>query len=144
MFIKIKKLTPTAQVPVSTTEGAAGKDLYADIPEKIWIKPGETKLIGTGIAIELPPGVFGGIYSRSGLAIKEGLRVANGVGVVDWDYRGEVKVGLYNDSNVSRVVEPQQRIAQLIVQPYIGYGWDVVTELNNTNRGNGSFGHSGK
>lgn len=64
--------------------------------------------------------------------------------VVDWDYRGEVKVGLYNDSNVSRVIEPQQRIAQLIVQPYIGYGWDAVAELDNTERGNGGFGHSGK
>lgn len=144
MKIEIKKLTDTAKIPERGSDYAAGYDLFADIDEAYTIEPGETKMIGTGIAIAVPEGYFGGIFARSGLFCKEGLRPANCVGVVDADYRGEVKVALHNDSNVLRTVEPAQKIAQLVVVPFLSLEFDEVVALSDTDRGEGGFGSTGK
>ncbi|MCR4998780.1 MAG: dUTP diphosphatase [Lachnospiraceae bacterium] len=144
MEMKIKKLTDTAKVPERGSDYAAGYDLFADLDAPVTIEPGETKMIGTGIAIAVPAGYFGGIFARSGLSSKEGLRPANCVGVVDADYRGEVKVALHNDSNVVRTVEPSQKVAQLVVVPFLAVEFDTVDELDDTERGAGGFGSTGK
>ena len=109
-----------------------------------FIKPGKTSLISAGIAVKIPSGYFGGIYARSGLSIKEGLRPANCVGVIDADYRGTVMVALYNQSDTARTVEPYERIGQLVIQPYLGVTVNEVTELDETDRGAGGFGSTGK
>lgn len=140
-----KKMTKTAITPTRADAGAAGYDLYADISEKVTIAPGETVIIGTGIAMEIPEWTFGGIFARSGLAIKEGLRPGNCVGVIDPSYRGEIHVGIHNDSSVERTIEPKERIAQLIFIPYrLPRSWTEVEELSETQRGEGGFGHTGK
>lgn len=144
MLINIKKLSDTAVVPESGSVSAAGYDLYADIKEEVQIQPNETAMIGTGLAMEIPEGYFGGIFARSGLASKEGLRPANCTGVVDADYRGAVKVALHNDSKEVRTVVPGQKIAQLVVIPYLPLEFQVVDELNETVRGAGGFGSTGK
>lgn len=144
MEMKIKRLTDTAKIPERGSVYAAGYDLFADITTPCEILPGETKMIGTGIAIAVPEGYFGGIFARSGLSSKEGLRPANCVGVVDADYRGEVKVALHNDSNVTRQVEPAQKIAQLVVVPFLAVEFDEVDALDDTVRGAGGFGSTGK
>ncbi len=144
MEMKIKKLTDTAKVPERGSDYAAGYDLFADLDAPVTIEPGETKMIGTGIAMAVPAGYFGGIFARSGLSSKEGLRPANCVGVVDADYRGEVKVALHNDSNVVRTVEPSQKVAQLVVVPFLAVEFDTVDELDDTERGAGGFGSTGK
>lgn len=144
MEIKIKKLTDTAQIPQRGSDYAAGYDLCADINEEMEIAPGETKLIGTGVAMAIPEGYFGGIYARSGLSTKEGLRPANCVGVVDSDYRGEVKVALHNDSDTVRRVTPQQRIAQLIIQAFVNVEFEETSTLSDTERGEGGYGSTGK
>ena len=110
MEIKIKKLTVTAKIPTRESASAAGYDLYADITDEIRVKPHETVKVNTGVAMEIPEGYFGGIAARSGLASKEGLRPANCYGIVDSDYRGPIIVALHNDSEVERVVTPQERI----------------------------------
>ena len=149
MEVKIKKLTETAKLPTRGSEYAAGYDLYADsinIGEKDWtlvIEPGQTAKIGTGVAVAIPEGYFGGIYARSGLAIKNGLAPGNCVGVLDADYRGELIVALHNHSNTSQFVHPGDRIAQLIIQPYASFTWDEVEELDDTERGDGGFGSTG-
>lgn len=142
--IKIKKLTDTAKTPTRGSEYAAGYDLYADIKENVQIKPHETVKIGTGLAMEIPDGYFGAIFARSGLAAKEGLRPANCVGVCDSDYRGEYIVAIHNDSEETRAVTAGERIAQLVVMPYLPVTFDEVAELTDTNRGEGGFGSTGK
>jgi dUTP pyrophosphatase len=142
--IEIKKLSNTAIIPTKGSEYAAGHDLYADLKEAIQVNPGDTLKIPTGIAMAIPNGYFGAIYARSGLATKQGLAPANKVAVIDSDYRGELIVVLYNQSNVPQIVHPGDRIAQLIIQPYIDYDVKIVEELNSTERGDGGFGHSGK
>lgn len=142
--IKIKKLTDTAKTPTRGSEYAAGYDLYADVKEDVQIKPHETVKIGTGLAIEIPDGYFGAIFARSGLAAKEGLRPANCVGVCDSDYRGEYIVAIHNDSEETRTVTAGERIAQLVVMPYLPVTFDEVAELTDTNRGEGGFGSTGK
>lgn len=142
--IKIKKLTDTAKTPTRGSEHAAGYDLYADVKNQVMISPHETAKIGTGFAIEIPDGYFGAIFARSGLATKEGLRPANCVGVCDSDYRGEYIVAIHNDSNEPRTIDPGERIAQLVVMPYLPVTFDEVTELTDTNRGEGGFGSTGK
>ncbi len=112
--------------------------------ERIELAPGETKLIGTGLSMAVPSGYFGGIFARSGLSVKEGLRPSNCVGVVDSDYRGEVKVALYNDSSQSRVIERGERIAQLLILPYLAPEFEETEALDETGRGDGGFGHTGK
>lgn len=144
MNIQLKKLTTTAMLPERGSDSAAGYDLFADISSEEEIKPHETKLIGTGISIAIPEGYFGGIYARSGLSLKEGLRPANCTGVVDSDYRGEVKVSLHNDSNEVRKITPNQKIAQLVIVPFLPVTFDEVDTLDETKRGEGGFGSTGK
>ena len=144
MKINIKRLTETAILPERGSAYAAGYDLFADLQESVLIQPHETKMIGTGLAMEIPEGYFGGIFARSGLSSKEGLRPANCVGVVDADYRGEVKVALHNDGEVVREIKAGQKIAQLVVVPFLGVEFDEVEELSETVRGVGGFGSTGK
>ena len=144
MKINIKRLTETAVLPERGSAYAAGYDLLEDIKENVEIKPHETKMIGTGLAMEIPEGYFGGIFARSGLSSKEGLRPANCVGVVDADYRGEVKVALHNDGEVVREIKAGQKIAQLVVVPFLGVEFDEVEQLSETVRGVGGFGSTGK
>lgn len=144
MKINIKRLTETAILPERGSAYAAGYDLFADVADNVEIIPHETKMIGTGLAMEIPEGYFGGIFARSGLSSKEGLRPANCVGVVDADYRGEVKVALHNDGEVVREVKAGQKIAQLVVVPFLGVEFDEVEELSETVRGVGGFGSTGK
>ena len=143
MRVEVKKLSDTAQLPVRGSEQAAGYDLCADIAEQLEIAPGETTKVTTGLAFAIPEGYFGGIFARSGLSTKKGLRPANCTGVVDSDYRGPVIVALHNDSVQTRVVEPGERIAQLILLPYLAAEFDEVEELDETDRGCGGFGSTG-
>ncbi len=144
MEIKIKKLTATAKIPTRESASAAGYDLYADITDEIRVKPHETVKVNTGVAMEIPEGYFGGIAARSGLALKEGLRPANCYGIVDSDYRGPIIVALHNDSEVERVVTPQERIGQIIIQPYLNVTFCEVEDLSETDRGSNGFGSTGK
>lgn len=141
--MKIKKLTSTAIIPTKGSQDAAGWDLYADIESAVGIQPHETKMIGTGVAMALPKFTFGALYARSGLASKQGLRPANCVGVVDNDYRGEVKVPLHNDSNEVQIISPGDRIAQLVIQTYLETSMEEVDDLDATERGEGGFGSTG-
>lgn len=141
--MNIKKLNEKAIIPTYGTEFSAGADLYACIEEEITINPGETKLVPTGLAMEIPVGYGGFIYARSGLATKKGLAPANKVGVVDADYRGEVMVALYNQSSTEQIIAPQERIAQLVIAPFLKVEFNEVDELNETVRGEGGFGSTG-
>lgn len=141
--MKIKLVSPNAVVPTYGSKCAAGMDLYSS--DTYSIAPGETVLAHTGISMEIPDRYFGAIYPRSGLATKRGLRLANCVGVVDSDYRGEIMVALYNDSTETQSVELRDRIAQMVIQPYERpQVFDVVNELSDTERGSGGFGHTGR
>lgn len=143
--INIKKFYENATIPTYGTDYAAGADLYACLEEAVAIQPGETVFIGTGIGLEVPVGYAGLIYARSGLACKSGLAPANKVGVVDTDYRGEVKVALHNHSNEEKIVEPNERIAQLVIAPYLKADFILTDELSSdTQRGSGAFGSTGK
>lgn len=141
--MKIKKLNENAVIPTYGTEYSAGADLYACTDEDITINPGETELIKTGIAIEIPVGYAGFIYARSGLASKKGLAPANKVGVIDADYRGEIMVALYNQSNEPQVIAAKERIAQLVIAPFLKVEFEEVDELTETVRGAGGFGSTG-
>ena len=143
MNVAIKKLCPNAVIPSYGSEYAAGADLYACIDGELEIKPHSTVVILTGIALELPLGYAGLIYARSGLATKKGLAPANKVGVVDCDYRGEVKVALHNHSDICQSVSSGERIAQLVITPYITAAFTVADELSPTVRGAGGFGSTG-
>ena len=147
MSIKIKRLNDNAIIPTKGSVGSAGWDLYACLDDKVEIPAGKTVKIGTGLAIAIPQGFFGAIFARSGLATKKGLRPANCVGVCDSDYRGEYIVALHNDSDVTQVVEPCERIAQLILLPYCeplgGSAFEKVDSLDDTERGTGGFGSTG-
>ena len=144
MNINIKRLTSTAIIPSLGTKDSAGVDLSADISENILIKPNEVVKMPTGIAVALPENTFGAIYARSGLATKQGLRPANCTGVIDRDYRGEIIVALRNDSDEARIIEPGQRIAQMVVMPYVGINFVEVDNLDETERDAGGFGSTGK
>ena len=144
MKIQIKKLSANAIIPTRGSDRAAGYDLYACLENDVIIGAGETVKIGTGLSIAVPEGYFGAIFARSGLAAKEGLRPANCVGVADSDYRGDYIVALHNDSAVSRTVTPGERIAQLVVMPYLSVEFDEVDALDETERGAGGFGSTGK
>ena len=144
MNIALKRLTQTAKRPERGSVMAAGYDLFADITEEMEILPHTTTMIGTGIAGAIPEGYFGGFYARSGLSAKEGLRPANCTGVVDADYRGEIKVALHNDSDVSRKVAPGQKIAQMVISPFLSVSFSEVDSLDETERGEGGFGSTGK
>lgn len=143
MTINIKKLNEKAVIPAYGSEYAAGADLYACLDNDLTVQPHETAVIPTGIALELPVGYAGLIYARSGLATKKGLAPANKVGVVDCDYRGEVKVALHNHSGVAQTVSAGERVAQLVITPYITAAFNAVDELSQTVRGAGGFGSTG-
>ena len=142
--IAVKKLDERAVLPVYGSAYAAGADLYAVLPAPLAIAPGETKLIKTGLSMEIPEGYAGLIYARSGLAAKRGLAPANKVGVVDADYRGEVMVALHNHSNIPQTVEPLERIAQLVVAPFLRAEYFECETLSDTVRGEGGFGSTGR
>ena len=144
MQVNIKLLNENAKIPTMGTEYAAGSDIYACLDETEIINPGETKLIKTGFAIEVPVGYAGLIYARSGLATKKGLAPANKVGVVDSDYRGEIMVALHNHTNETKEIEAYERIAQLVITPYVKACFNEVSDLNETTRGEGGFGSTGK
>ena len=141
--INVKKLDERAILPTYGSEYSAGADLYACLNEAVTIQPGEAVLIHTGLAMEIPEGYAGLIYARSGLATKKGLAPSNKVGVVDPDYRGEIMVSLFNHSKEERVVEHGERIAQLVIAPFLTASWNVVEELEETVRGAGGFGSTG-
>lgn len=141
--VNVKKLNDNAILPTYGSEYAAGADLYACIDEPVEFEPGETRLIPTGLAMEIPIGYAGLIYARSGLATKKGLAPANKVGVVDADYRGEIMVSLHNHSTEKRSIEPRERIAQLVITPYLTAHFEETETLNDTVRGEGGFGSTG-
>ena len=142
--INVKKLNDLAKLPTRGSEHAAGYDLYAATDYNIEIQPHTTVKIGTGLSFELPQGTFAAIFPRSGIATKRGLRPANCVGVCDSDYRGEYIVALHNDTNEVQIIEPQERIAQMILLPFVEMSFNEVNELSDTVRGAGGFGDSGK
>lgn len=144
MKINIKKLKVDAVIPTRGSKQAAGYDLYAYTQNPITIEPHKTELIHTGIAIEVPEGYFGAIVARSGLAVKQGLRPANAIGICDSDYRGEYMVALHNDSDCVRVIKHGERIAQLIVMPYLEIEFNEIDKLENTERGTRGFGSTGE
>lgn len=141
--INVKKLDERAILPTYGSLYAAGADLYACMDEPVTIHPGETVMVHTGLAMEIPAGYAGLIYARSGLASKKGLAPANKVGVVDPDYRGEFMVALHNHSDKDAAVEPGERIAQLVITPFITASFHVTDTLSDTVRGVGGFGSTG-
>ena len=144
MKVKVKKLNERAILPTYGSEQAAGADLYALLGGDVTIGAGETALIGTGLALEIPEGYVGLVYARSGLATKRGLAPANKVGVIDSDYRGELKVALYNQSGAPQTVQAGERIAQLVIAPYLTAEFTEATDLADSARGAGGFGSTGK
>ena len=142
--LRIKKLRENAVVPTYGSEFSAGADLYAAIDEEIVIAPGETKLIPTGLAFEIPEGYAGFVYARSGLATKRGLAPANKVGVIDSDYRGEVMTALHNHGSESQKIEKGERIAQMVIAPYVTASFILSESLDDTERGEGGFGSTGR
>ncbi len=142
--IAVKKLDERAVLPTYGSQFAAGADLYAVCDGEVEFLPGETKLIKTGLAMEIPVGYAGLIYARSGLASKRGLAPANKVGVVDSDYRGEVMVALHNHSTCSQKITCGERIAQLVVAPFLKVDFEQADELTDTVRGEGGFGSTGR
>ena len=142
--VNIKKLDEKAIIPTYGTQYSAGADLYACMDEDVTIKSGETVFVHTGVAMEIPVGYAGLIYARSGLACKKGLAPANKVGVVDADYRGEIMVALHNHSNIDVVVSHGERIAQLVIAPFVTANFIECEELSETVRGEGGFGSTGK
>ncbi len=145
MNIPLKKLHPEALIPTRGSASAAGYDLYACLPQgPVTLAPGETLAIGTGITCALPEGYFAACFARSGLALRQGLRPSNCVGVVDSDYRGEYIVALHNDSGEPRTVSHGDRIAQLVLLPYVPMEFVQTDVLDETQRGSGGFGSTGK
>lgn len=142
--IKVKKLDERAVLPRYGSEYAAGADLYAILDAPLTFAAGETKLVHTGIAIEIPEGFVGLVYARSGLATKRSLAPANKVGVIDADYRGEIMVALHNHSAVEQTIDCGERIAQLVIAPFLKVDYIEAEELSDTTRGAGGFGSTGK
>lgn len=154
--IKIKLIRSSSKVPSYGSEGAAGADLYADIDFNMYIPSNETMFIGTGVAMEIPPGYAGLVFARSGMACKQGLALANSVALIDSDYRGEIKVALknfdtYDESEMTKedfiarhTISPGERIAQIMIVPFISPGFEIVDKLSETLRGNNGFGSTGK
>ena len=142
--MNIKKLNDKARIPTYGSEFAAGADLYACLDADVTIAPAETLLIHTGLAMQIPEGIVGLIYARSGLASKKGLAPANKVGVIDSDYRGEIMVALHNHGTIPQTISDGERIAQIVFAPYYAAEFSVVDELDDTTRGTGGFGSTGK
>lgn len=145
MELKIKKLRENARIPQRATNGSAGMDLYACIDSSVTLAPGQLAIIPTGIAIELPDNTCAAfLYARSGLGVKHGICLSNGVGVIDSDYRGEVCAGLCNVSDKPYVIEPFERVAQMVIAPVLIPDIVETDELSDTARGEGGFGSSGR
>lgn len=144
MKIKVKKFSDTAVLPQKQSKGAAGYDLCADISEAVSIMPHGTVVIQSNIGVEIPEGYFGAVYARSGMSTKRGLRPATCVSVIDSDYRGSIGLPIHNDTNGIRVIEPYERVAQLVIQRAIDVEFVEVDELDSTDRGVGGFGSTGK
>ena len=142
-IVKFKKLSPNSFIPTYGTAQSAGADLYSGMEQPVTIEPGKTEFIHTGIAIAIPEGLVGLVYARSGLACKKGIAPAIKVGVIDADYRGEIMVALYNHGNEAVTVDPGDRIAQLVLTPFITAAFDQTDSLDETDRGNGGFGSTG-
>ena len=143
MIVKVKKLAENAVLPTYGSPQAAGADLYALVEGDVTIAAGETFLVPTGLSVEIPEGYVGLIYARSGLATKKGLAPANKVGVIDSDYRGEVKVALFNQSGKPQTITQGERIAQLVIAPFLSVTYEEAEELSSTDRGAGGFGSTG-
>lgn len=141
--VKIKKIDPDAIVPTYGSPYSAGADLYACEKSTVTVSPHETVLVHTGLAFEIPEGFAGFIHARSGLATKKGLAPANKVGVIDADYRGEVMVSLHNHTDVPQSVEPFERVAQMVIAPFLKADFVEAEELSDTVRGTGGFGSTG-
>lgn len=141
--IAVKRLKPNAKLPTYGSVEAAGADLYACLDGPVTVAPGQSAWVPTGIALEVPQNCAGLIYARSGLACKRGLAPANKVGVIDSDYRGEVVVVLHNHGQTPQVIEPGERIAQLLITPVLTPAYQLVSELTSSERGAGGFGSTG-
>ena len=141
--VSVKLLDPRAKMPSYGSADAAGADLYAVTDGPVTIAPGQTVLIHTGLSLAIPQGFVGLVYARSGLATKQGLAPANKVGVIDADYRGELMVALHNHSGEMRTGEHGDRIAQLVITPYLTAQFTQQEELDDTVRGEGGFGSTG-
>ena len=140
--VRVKKLRENAVLPSYGSDYAAGADLYAC--NAVTVEPGATEFVQTGLALEVPAGYAGLVYARSGLACKKGLAPANKVGVIDADYRGEIMVALYNHSSQAVEIEPGERVAQLVITPYLTAVFEETEELSDTVRGEGGFGSTGR
>lgn len=144
-MLKIKKVKENAKVPNRATSGSAGLDLCACIDEPITLEGGDTAVIPTGIAIALPSADYGAfVFPRSGIAVKHGIGLLNSVGVIDSDYRGEIMVGVINQVKEAYTIQPGERIAQMVIMPVSMMHVEEVTELDDTDRGAGGFGSTGK
>ena len=142
--VRVKKLHPNAKLPTYGSAYAAGADLYACLDAPVTIAPGETYWVSTGIALEVPEGCAGLVFARSSMGAKRGLAPANKVGVVDSDYRGEIMVALHNHSDQPQTISHGERIAQMVITPVLTPAYEVVLELDDTVRGTGGFGSTGK
>ena len=143
MKVRLKKLDERAAVPTYGSEYSAGADLYACLAEELTIGAGETVFVHTGIAMEIPEGYVGLVYARSGMATKRGLAPANKVGVIDSDYRGEIMVALHNHGSIPQTIEHGERIAQMVIAPFLKADYELAEELEDTVRGAGGFGSTG-
>ena len=143
-IVRVKKLHPNAVLPTYGSQEAAGADLYACLEETVTIQPGETAWIPTGIALEVPKGCAGLVFARSSLGAKRGLAPANKVGVIDSDYRGEIRVVLLNHSKEAQTVGNGERVAQFVITPVLTPVYEEAEELTDTSRGTGGFGSTGK
>ena len=141
--LRVKRIYPDAVIPRRASNGSVGYDLFAYTTDEIEIKPGETRPVGTGIAIALEEGFAAFVYARSGLGIKHGINPANGVGVIDYDYRGEIIVGLRNSSGSAFVIKPFDRIAQMVITQCMLPTLEVCEDLDSTQRGDNGFGSTG-
>lgn len=144
MKVYFKKLDSRATIPTYGTDLSAGADLRAVLDAPVTIKPGESVLIRTGIATAIPEGFVGLVYARSGIACKRGLAPSNKVGVIDADYRGEIMVSLHNHGTTEQTIDPDERIAQMVVTPFIHCEYEESNNLDDTERGTGGFGSTGR
>ena len=142
--VRVKILRAGAKLPTYGSPEAAGADLYACLEESVTVAPGESVWIPTGLALEVPKGCAGLVYARSSMGAKRGLAPANKVGVVDSDYRGEIRVVLLNHSKQPQLLEPGERVAQFVITPVLQPAYEEVEDLTDTNRGTGGFGSTGK
>lgn len=144
MKLCFKKLDPRATIPTYGSDLAAGADLRAVLDAPVTIKPNESVLIHTGIAVAIPAGYVGLVYARSGIACKRGLAPSNKVGVIDADYRGEIMVSLHNHGTTEQTIDPDERIAQMVITPFIHCEYEEADNLDDTERGTGGFGSTGR